>query len=244
MDQARQSFDTFINLEDVARFLLNEAFRYAHLAALHEVAGMIFSEHITEIPSDTKPGWSRPPTAETLREWLHRRDEVELGFTDAALQKLTEIANSAYAEAASSSHYLPKQHEFESTAIIGHIIGFSACVETVMNRQLYLLRESGALDPQHYNSLDKTELLPKVLFVFKDEVTSGELSTTCLRYLVRLRNNAVHFKASSVGSIQPTAEQLIGIWREIGQLFDLTEGSPTKEELDEAAEVFTSKWIR
>jgi hypothetical protein len=244
MYDARRSFNTFVSLEDVASFLLNEAFRYASLAALHEVASAIFSEHIAEIASNRKPGWSPPPRAQTLSEWLRQRDEMELGFTNDALLKLTEISKSAYAEAASSKKYLSKQHRFESTATVGHIISLSACVETVINRQLYLLSESGFLDRQHYNSLDRTELLPKVLFAFKDKITSGKLSITCLRHLVRLRNKAVHFKASSVGSVQPTVEQLIGIWREVGQVFDLSDGRPTKAELDEAVEHFIDKWIR
>ncbi len=240
MDDLTKRLYTYSRLEEVASFLLYEAFRHAHFAAEYEVAGLIFGERIMAI--EPEPGWIPPSMPEGLSAWLRDRDKEE-GVDDATIAKLSEAWHSALADAASSGKRLPKTHRFSSTDVIGHVINLSACVESVVNRHLFQLREVGELDTHYYISLDKAEVLPKVLFAFKEEIMSGRLTTSRLRHLISLRNNAVHFKASSVDEVAPTAEELLGIWREVGQLFGLIDGEPTLEQINQRANEFESKWL-
>ena len=86
-------------------------------------------------------------------------------------------------------------------------------------------------------------MIPKILFAFKDEILSKQLPISRLKHLFRLRNQAVHFKASSAKSIRPTVEELLGIWREVAQLLELVEGEPTQQQTNELAGVVAGKWF-
>ena len=104
--------------------------------------------------------------------------------------------------------------------------------------------ESGKLENSLYLSLDRTEMVPKILFAFKKEVQSKNLPISRLSHLFRLRNDAVHFKASSTESKRPTREELIGIWREVGLLLEVVEGNPTRQDMEALADDVSSKRFR
>ena len=165
------------------------------------------------------------------------------GLSEAVLTKLRQAWRSSLAEARLSEVKLSKTHHLRSPSIVGHVITLVACMETVVNRHLFHLRESGQLDSHHYASLDRVELLPKILFAFKEQVSTKRLSTSNLKYLISLRNNAVHFKETSIDSIAPTAEELLRIWREVGQLFSFIEGEPTQTEVGGYADEFLRQWV-
>jgi len=241
MDEASKKLYTFSRLEEIASFLLYEAFKYAHLAAEYEVAGIIFGDRIMSI--EPEPGWKPPTAPEALVDWLQQRDKDE-DKSDATIDKLTEAWHLSLAEAGSSGRKMPKTREFTSTDIVGHIINLAACVETVINRHLYHLRESGKLENHLYNSLDKAELLPKVLFAFKDEILSRKMSVSRLRHLVTLRNNAVHYKEASVDAVTPSGEELLGIWHEVSDLFGRIEGEPPREQVELWSKEFENKWLQ
>ena len=126
---------------------------------------------------------------------------------------------------------------------MGHVINLAVCVESVVNRHLFLLKESGQLENHHYTSLDRTEVLPKVLFAFKEEILGKKLPISRLKYLYKLRNQAVHFKASSAHSIEPTVEDLLETWRDVGQLFALVEGEPSQQQISQLAQRVSDRWF-
>jgi hypothetical protein len=231
-------FASFYRLEEAATFFLHDAFEHAYLAAQLEVAGLIFGERIMSI--DPEPDWKVPPLPTTLPDLL--RSEVQV-ISDATASRLAQAWEEAQITASSSGRRLAKTHAIESIEIVGHIINLSACVESVINRHLFFLRESEKLAAHHYASLDRTETIPKILFAFKDEILSKQFSTSRLKHLFRLRNQAVHFKASSARSIRPTVEELLGIWREVAQLLELVEGEPTQQQINELADAVASKWF-
>jgi len=237
-EQSTDSFEKYSRLEEAAVFFLYDAFQHAYLAAQLEVAGLIFAERIMSI--EPEPDWEVPPLPTTLPEFL--RTEVQV-ISDDTASRLAQAWDEAQAAASSSELKLARTHAIESIEVIGHIIGLSACVESVVNRHLFLLTESGQLEPHHYASLDRTEVIPKVLFAFKDEVLSKQLPISNLKRLFRLRNQAVHFKASTARSIKPTVERLLCIWSEVGQLFELVEGEPTQQLVSELAHAVASKWF-
>ncbi len=189
---------------------------------------------------DPEPDWKVPPLPATLPELL--RSEIQV-LSEATTSRLAQAREDAQIAASSSGLRLAKTHAIGSVEIVGHIINLSACVESVINRHLFFLKESGKLENHHYSSLDRTEVIPKILFAFKDEILSKQLSISCLKRLFRLRNQAVHFKASSARSIKPTVEELLGIWREVARLLEFVEGEPTQQQVNELADAVASKWF-
>lgn len=241
MNKDKQSADPFASyyrLEEAATFFLYSAFEHVYLAAQLEVAGLIFAERIMSIGPE--PDWKVPPLPATLPDLLRSKVQV---ISEATASRLAQAWEDAQIAAPSSGLRLAKTHAIESIEIAGHVINLSACVESVVNRHLFFLRESGKLEGHLYASLDRTEVIPKVLFTFKDEVLSKQLLIGNLKHLFRLRNHAVHFKASRAKSIRPTAEELLGIWREVAQLLELVEGEPTQQQINELVNAVTGKWF-
>jgi hypothetical protein len=213
--QGPDPFESFAQLEEAATFFLYSAFEHAYTAAKLEVAALIYSERIMSV--EPEPDWVVPqllPTLpEILKELAHKDVQV---ISDATARKLAQAWEEAQTAALSAGRRLDKRHSIRSIEIMGHIIDLAACVETVINRHLFLLREASKLENHLYASLDRAEVIPKILFAFKNEIESKVLPTSRLVNLFRLRNQAVHFKASNIDLIKPTIEELLGIWKEVG----------------------------
>ncbi|MCG3120036.1 MAG: hypothetical protein ALAOOOJD_02613 [bacterium] len=291
MKERIENFEVFSKFEEVAEFLLLEAFKYVHSAAEYEVAGILFEEFImsivqdAETSSDTEQLNNNLPTSSnknseckdeigntamnntldisndttnskpkqnhewpiSLTEWVKHRDKmIEDVSDDDSTVMLAEAWQTAQQNAGSSDRRLLRTHTFKSIDMIGHIINLSACIEAVINRKLYFLRESNKLDNHHYISLDRTELMPKILFIFKEEIFTKNLFTTRLKHLITLRNEAVHYKESSITGEKlntVTPEELLGIWGEVATLFELVEGLPTKDFMIDLINEFRDKWL-
>ena len=230
--------------EQVASFLLHEAFRFAHQAAAYEVADDLFGERLESIEPDSE--WKMPAIPEDLTDWLANRDEIDKTLLDPdTLDRLAEAWFTSLAEAFSSGRKILKSQQLRSlTDIVGHVINLGTCIEAVINRHLFLLKESGKLTPDHYKMLDRTEVLPKILFSFKEEIDKKKLHVSRLKYLVSLRNQAVHFRTTSADALVPTCQDLLEIWREVGTVFSLIEGEPSKKGVDKLVKQFKAKWIR
>jgi hypothetical protein len=228
----------------VATFLLHEAFSFAHAAAAYEVAGELFGKRIESINPD--PGWKLPEIPEELTDWLANRNDIDDRLLDpVTTARLAEAWQTSQEDAYTCGIKITKKKQLQSiTDVVGHVINLGTCIETVINRHLFLLRESGKLANDHYLMLDRTEVLPKVLYCFKEQIDQKKLHISRLKYLVSLRNQAVHFRTSSADVLIPTCQDLLGVWQEVGTLFGLAEGEPTKNEMDSFIKEFKSKWIK
>lgn len=230
--------------EQVASFLLHEAFRFAHQAAAYEVAGEMFGERLDSIEPD--PNWQMPAIPEELTDWLANRGEIDEKLLDPeTLDRLAEAWFTSLEEAFSSGRKIPKSQKLRSlTDVVGHVINLGTCIEAVINRHLFLLKESDKLSPDHYKMLDRTEVLPKILFSFKEQIDKKKLHVSRLKYLVSLRNQAVHFRTTSADALVPTFQDLLDVWREVGTVFSLIKGEPSKKVVDELVKQFKLKWIK
>lgn len=230
--------------EQVASFLLHEAFKFAHQAAAYEVADVLFGERLESIEPD--PNWKMPTIPEELTDWLANRSAIDKTILDPnTLDSLAEAWFTSLDEAFSCGRKIPKTQQLGSlTDVVGHVINLGTCIEAVINRHLFLLKESGKLTPDHYKMLDRTEVLPKLLFSFKEEIDKKKLHVSRLKYLVSLRNQAVHFRTTSADALVPTCQDLLEVWREVGTVFSLIEGEPSKKEVDALVKGFRSKWIK
>ena len=115
---------------------------------------------------EPEPDWIPPSLPDTLPEILRAQSNTDV-ISDATAEKLAQAWHDAQGIAPSSDRKLPRKHEITRIEIVGHVIDLSACVESVINRHLFLLRESDLLDPSVFSSLDRTEVMPKLLFAFK-----------------------------------------------------------------------------
>jgi hypothetical protein len=234
----------FGTAEDVAGFLLDEAFRYVHAAAAYEVASSLFGQRIMSINPD--PTWKYPKMPTSLADWTESKDKIINAALDPTTTELMSLAwQSAQEEALTCGLRLVKDQKLQSlTDIVGHVVNLTICLESILNRHLFFLRETGGLDPDLYRSIDRSELMPKLLFCFKNEIAAKNLYVGRIKQLVSFRNHSVHYRIDSPDSLTPSSEDLIQIWKELGNVMALTTGEPTKELINSYAEEYVSRWIK
>jgi hypothetical protein len=190
VDICGEKIEGFNTAEDVANFLLHEAFHHIHQAAAYAVASDLFGERILEIEPD--PTWKTPdlPAPTTLKEWIEQREETPEDILDpATLTRLSEAWLSSKRDALTAGRRILKKQQLRSVSdIVGHVVNLTLCLEAVLNRQLFFLRESGQLAPELYNFIDRAELMPKLLFCFKEEIVEKRLQVSRIKQLVGFRN--------------------------------------------------------
>jgi hypothetical protein len=234
----------FGTAEQVASFLLHESFQYTHQAAAHEVAGILFGDRIMSINPD--PSWKMPEIPDSLTEWLTKRDEINETILDpVTLERMSEAWQTAQHDAWDSDKKLDNTHVLSSiTDVVGFVVNLTVCLESILNRHLYLLRESNELSPDLFKSVDRAELMPKLLFCFKEQILARNLHISRIKQLVSLRNKAVHYRVDEFGSLSLNVGDMIGIWRELGGILALTRGEPTQEDIQRLSEDFANRWVR
>jgi hypothetical protein len=222
---------------------MHEAFRYAHQAAAYEVASKLFGERIMSIDPD--PSWSYPSMPTTLVEWLESKEErIDKALDPDTARLMSEAWQTSQEDASSCGIRLSKKQKLNAlTDIVGHVVNLTICLESILNRQLFFLREVGQLTPDLYRSIDRAELMPKLLFCFKEEIVSKKIRVSRIRQLVSFRNNSVHYRIDSPDALKPSHEDLIEIWRELGEVLALTTGEPTQDDIRSYADGYIRKWI-
>ena len=233
----------FGTAEYVANFLLQESFQYAHQAAAYEVAGILFGERIMAIDPD--PSWKMPEIPQSLTEWLKSRDEIDKTILDpVTTERMSEAWHTAQRDAWDSGKKLDSAQPLTSvTEVVGYAVNLTVCLESILNRHLFLLRESGELSPDHFKSVDRAELMPKLLFCFKEQILSRRLSVSRIKQLVSLRNKAVHYRVDEFSSLSLKVIDMIGIWQEFGGILALTSGEPTQDDIQGFAGEFIDRWV-
>ncbi len=126
---------------------------------------------------------------------------------------------------------LNKNHTVQAVSLAGHVTDLHTCVEVVINRRLLLSKKMGEIRGSVHQALDSANLLPKLLYLLKEDFSAGRLHFGNLKCLSRLRNKAVHYKADSRSSLSAKIKTLLDVNREIGKLLDAIEGEPTGDYL-------------
>lgn len=229
--------------ENVAQFLLQQAFYYVNEAAQIEVASELFGQRIENISPDLS--WQVPEIPEKLEDWLKSKDQITDNILDPiTLKKLSKAWYSSLDDAYKSNIKIRKIKQLQSTEnIVGHVINLTVCLEASLNRHLYFLRESNQLEPFHYNCVDRSELMPKLMFCFKEQIINKDIDISRIKQLVSFRNKSIHYRIDTPEFLQVSTEDLISIWNQVGNIFALIDGEPTELHIEELIKDFTERWI-
>jgi hypothetical protein len=193
-----------------------------------ECAGIIFGRQIHSI--DPPDGWEGPDLSNSESDLLNSDEEA---LPEETLDKLEAAWEEAQKRAFSGEVTVPMDHTIRRVEIASHILNLYSVVETVVNRHLYIEKEAGRLDEGVYRSLDRARLLSKMVYVFKEEISSDEFRLDRFKHLNSFRNAAVHYSSESRDRLMPSVKELIYIWRNVGDMLELLGGEPTKEELED-----------
>lgn len=148
-------------------------------------------------------------------------------------EKLSAAWSDAQNRAFTGEVTIPIDHTIRRVEIASHILNLYSVVEIVINRHLHSEKEAGRLDDGVYQSLDRSRLLSKMAYVFKEKISAGEFRLDRFKHLNTLRNAAVHYRSESRDRLMPSVRDLTYIWRLVGEMLELLGGEPTQEELEE-----------
>ena len=223
MDILNRNINNFNIGEEVSNFFLYTAFCYAHEAAIYEVASDLFAEKIMNIDPD--PNWqtsqefSKP---KSLIDWINKKEILTDNCLDAkTIEKSSKAWYDSLDYAPNSNIKLSKNRQLNSVInVVGHSVNLVICLESILNRHLFIMRESSILSSEHYKYIDRSELMPKLLFGFKDEIISNQLNISRIKLLVKLRNNSVHYRMDRIISLSICIEDCLGIWLQFGNILE------------------------
>lgn len=239
------------HFERVSEFFLRQAFDSVQSAFLQTAQSISLLEFISNLSADTEGNPEDFPEDDETGKAIFDDLGIELKWEDNPahiaipenifdfdkseprllfIPKWRYLQGVAYAKV-NSSRKLGKQQRIASIYVIGHIINLAAFIETLSNHKLYYLCVSGTMDEKYYNSMERVEVLPKIMFLFKAEILSGKLNIGGIKYLFKMRNHAVHYKGTSNGVLTPSIEELLNIWREIDSLLEFTRVDLGMEEM-------------
>jgi hypothetical protein len=236
-------FDSIVtgyHFERVADFFLRRAFDCMQTALLQTAQAISFLEFLSNLSADTEGNsadfpeeddnekaifddlgielkWEDNPAHIAIPEHLFDFDESEPRLI--IIPKWRYLQAITYAKV-NSSRKLPRNQRIESIHIIGHVVNLAAFIETLSNHKLYYLRAAKKMDEKYYSSMERVQVLPKILFLFKAEILCGQLNIEWIKYLFKMRNHAVHYKGLSDKVLTPTIAELLNIWREIDLLLE------------------------
>lgn len=225
-------------LTEAASHFLYTAFQHAATTLRLECAGIIFEQEIMSI--DVPDDWEGPDRTDTEYDPFDADQDV---LPKKTLDQMAKAWEEAQNRAATGEVTISKNRTITRVEVASHITNLHSVVETVVNRHLHILKESGELKGSVYHSLDCASLLSKIAYAFKETISSNELQVGRFRQLNSLRNAAVHYRAESRDWLTPTAIELINIWREVGDLLELVGGEPTKEELKNLSEPVLNRYV-
>lgn len=209
-------FDSLVadyHFERVADFFLGQAFDCAQTALLQTAQANSFLEFLSNLSADTegnsadfleeddtgkaifddlgiKLKWEDNPAHIAIPEHLFDFDKSKPHLL--IIPKWRYLQAVAYAKA-NSSRKLARHQRIESIHVIGHVVNLAAFIETLSNHKLYYLCASKKMDEKYYSSMERVEVLPKIMFLFKAEILSGQLNIGGIKYLFKMRNHAVHY---------------------------------------------------
>jgi hypothetical protein len=234
----KDAIAAFHGLEEVALYFVRCAFEEISIAFRDGLADRLFAQKIDGI--DAPENWSVPALPSDLETWLEANIEV---LPEETIDAFSNAFDKSHEEAATTELRLAPQDRISSIALVGHVINLAAFVESFMNRQLFYMSETGQLEPDFYKALDRTEAIPKLLFVYKSQIEAKTLSPSRITQLFRLRNKAVHSKAGDREGLTVTVEDLLGIWKAVSQLLDYGKGQPTREDFDDLTSAVSKRWL-
>ncbi|MBI9073472.1 MAG: hypothetical protein JEY94_17855 [Melioribacteraceae bacterium] len=230
--------ENVFKLEEAGYYFFNEVFYQINEVLSLMVAGEIFGKTILDIEPESND--KMPSIPEHIIDSLNYNGFV---LSEHTISKMNGAWARARVDAKHSILKLKRKDKINRIEVLGHIINLSLLVESSLNKQLFLLQESGEIENSIFKSLDRSEVLSKLMFIFKDQILNKSLKIDRIKHLVSLRNQAVHYKASSTKSIDLSIEDLLCIWEQIGELLELVDGHLGKADIMKHKNQLIEKWI-
>jgi len=208
-------------MAEAATFYLNEAFRHVGEAFEYELASHYFGELLSEInptDKDRKLANNANYSSETV-ELL--RSDLGQPLSEETISQMSKAWESAQQMARKNTHFFKAKTEVSNISLLGHVNNLGFFIETLVNRHLLFLNMTGKLDDFNYLTLERAQIMNRLIYIFKTELESKKLNLDRVSNLMGLRNKAVHYTPENAKNFKIKLEQLFEIWKQLIRLLEL-----------------------
>lgn len=226
------NIETYAKLAEGARFFLGESFHYVNSCLRAELRNLIYSKLIDKIePTDQDQEMANEAKDLVSENVIEQLKSNEITFlTSQTIKSLGNAWHKAGQYSKFNLHKFKKEHTITSIEILGHLNNFGFFIETLTNRHLLYLYQSNRIDDFCYSRISISKVMERIIFIFKDEITSNKLHLNEISHLFSLRNKTVHYTPDNSILLKPKVSELIKIWEQSKKLIKLFENN---QEIDE-----------
>lgn len=208
----KHEIDTYSKLALGGTFFLEESFRYLHTALKYEFASILFSEELNVIePSneDRKIIDKSHLPSNTVGILQSNIPDI---LTSETINLMSIAWQKSQFRAENEKHKFGLNHRIDSIEILGHLNNFGFFIETLVNRHLLFLNQTGVIDEFSYARISISKIMERLIYIFKDDLNNNKVQLNEITNLFSLRNKTVHFTPDNAIALKPKISELIQIW--------------------------------
>ena len=210
----KHSLETYERLAIGGIFYLEESIRYLNMALKNDFASILFNDAL----KDLEPNESDRKIIEKVKLPDYHIDVLQSEIPDILTNETTiymeKVWENARKLAESKKHKFDHNHRIKSIEILGHLNNYGFFLETLINRHLLYLNQSGIIDNFSYRRISEAKIMERLIYIFKDDLQNNTVQLNEIQKLFRLRNKTVHFTPDNAQSLKPKISELNQIWNQ------------------------------
>ncbi|WBV59900.1 hypothetical protein PFY12_12705 [Chryseobacterium camelliae] len=232
----KHDIETYAKLAEGAAFYLTESFTYIHSCFNSELRNMIFGQLIEKIDPTKEDEELVKKSSEFVSDnIIENLKSKEIKFlTEQTIQSFKDAWKKSQIYSQKNNHKFNKNHQMTSIEILGHLNNFGFFIETLTNRHLLYLYQSGKINDFSYARISISKIMERLIFIFKEEIANNKLHLNEISNLFSLRNKIVHYTPDNSIALKPKISELFQIWEQSKKLIECFEKT---EEIDD--EIFS-----
>ncbi len=214
----KHSLETYEKLAIGGIFYLEASIRYLNTALKNDFATILFNKALKDLePNESdKKIIERVKLPENHIEVL--QSEIPDILTNETIKHMEKEWENARKLAESKKHKFSLDHRIESIEILGHLNNYGFFLETLINRHLLYLNQTGLIDNFSYRRISVAKIMERIIYIFKDDLQNNTVQLNEIQNLFRLRNKTVHFTPDNAQSLKPRISELNQIWNQTNTL--------------------------
>ncbi len=208
----KHEIETYSKLQLGGAFFLQESFHYLNTALKYEFASILFSEELNSI----EPSTEDRDIIDKTNLPVDTVGILQSNIPDILTNETSDLMSNAWQKsqfrAETEKHKFGFNHRIDSIEILGHLNNFGFFIETLVNRHLLFLNQTGIIDDFSYTRISISRIMERLIYIFKNDLSNNKVHLNEIKNLFSLRNKTVHFTADNAIALKPKISELLQIY--------------------------------
>ncbi len=219
----QHDLNTYSKLADGANFFLAESFKYIDIALEYELSEILFSKKLESVNPTEKDLslFEKVRISDDNISVLQSKEENVI--SDETKKIIKDLWSKSQFEAENKSFKFGLNHNINSIEILGHLNNLGFFIETLVNRHLLFLNQIKKIDNLSYKRFIRAKVMERLIYIFKEDLSSNKVQLNEIVNLFSLRNKTVHFTPDNAKDLKPKISELIQIWNQCIKIISILE---------------------